>query len=66
VTPLPSTSNTTSQQLVRHIWQEINHVVNQSFAAHSDTELMLEALSISAMRFKSCRMNARVKASNIG
>jgi hypothetical protein len=59
---LPSTSN---MRLSRHIRQTINHAVNDFFQDHPHQQLVMEALSISAMRFKAKALNAYLYTANL-
>lgn len=63
---LPSTSSTSGQKLRRHVLQSINKAVKDYFCDHPDSEVVIEDLSVSSMRFKSRRMNAQLYASHLG
>ena len=62
---LPSTASATGERLRRHTMQAINKAVKDFFHDHPDSVVVLEDLSISTMRFKSRRMNAKLYASNL-
>jgi IS605 OrfB family transposase len=62
---LPSTASATGERLRRHTLQNINKAVKDFFRDYSDSTVVLEDLSVSTMRFKSKRMNARLHASNL-
>ena len=63
---LPATSSALSQRLSRHIRQDINRAVNLFLDAHAQDIIAVEALSVATMRFKARRMNAYLKASQLG
>ncbi len=65
VKKLPSTSSKSGQRLARHVRQEINHAVNQSFAEHPDAQFAYEQLSVATMKYKARAMNAYLYASNL-
>ena len=65
VKKLPSTASATGERLRRHTRQTINKAVKDFFHDHPDSAIVLEALSVSTMRFKSRRMNAKLYASNL-
>lgn len=60
---LPSVAN---PKLGRQTRQEINRAVNQFYADHPDVQVAFEDLSVATMRFKAKRMNAYLRASNLG
>jgi IS605 OrfB family transposase len=62
---LPSTTSATGERLRRHTLQSINKAAKDFFRDHPDSTIVLEDLSVSTMRFKSKRMNAKLHASNL-
>jgi IS605 OrfB family transposase len=62
---LPSTASATGERLRRHTIQTSNKAVQDFFRDHPDRTVVLEDLSVSTMRFKSRRMNAKLYASNL-
>jgi IS605 OrfB family transposase len=65
VAKLPSTASATGERLRRHTRQSINKAVKDFIRDHAHCEIVLEDLSVSTMRFKSRRMNAKLRASNL-
>ena len=65
VQKLPSTSSRTGQRLIRHVRQEINHAVNECFAAHPEAQFAYEQLSVATMKHRARAMNAYMRASNL-
>lgn len=65
VQKLPSTSSRTGQRLIRHVRQEINHAVNECFAAHPEAQIAYERLSVATMKLRTRAMNAYMRASNL-
>lgn len=65
VAKLPATTSATGERLRRHTLQTINKAVKDFFRDHPDSIVILEALSVSTMRFKSRRMNAKLHTSNL-
>jgi IS605 OrfB family transposase len=65
VEKLPSTTSASGERLRRHTRQSINKAVKDFFLDHPNCEIVLEDLSVSTMRFKSKRMNAKLHASNL-
>lgn len=65
VAKLPSTASKSGDRLHRHTIQSINKAVKDCFEDHPDSAIVLEDLSVSTMRFKSKRMNAKLYASNL-
>lgn len=65
VLKLPSTTSASGQRLARRTRQDINFAVNRFLDDHVNDVVAVESLSISAMRFKSRRMNGVLRASNL-
>jgi IS605 OrfB family transposase len=62
---LPSTASATGERLRRHTRQSINKAAKDFFRDHPARTIVLEDLSVSTMRFKSKRMNAKLHAANL-